>query len=77
MAGRSRVFARSDIRDAAEQFVIAISEHADDELPRDPQAQRVVVMWEQGDTDQLAEALADAAFAVLRDPDTTFGTKPA
>ncbi len=77
MDSRSRMFARSDIRDAAEQFVTAISEHADDELPRDSETQRVVVLWEQGDLDQLAEALTDAAFAVLRDPSTTFGSKPA
>jgi hypothetical protein len=59
------MFARSDISSAAHQFVEAVAEHSDP------------LAWEQGDMDRLAEDLTDAAFEVLRDPNATFGSRPA
>jgi hypothetical protein len=56
---RSSVFARSDVYDAAEQFVEAIAEHAE-------------TIWETDNIDHLAETLTDRAFAVLRDDEATF-----
>lgn len=57
---RSGMFARSDIRSAAEDFVVAISEHAD-------------TIWEDYDVNELAETLTDAAFHVLRNRTAIFG----
>lgn len=56
---RSSMFARSDIRSAAEEFVEAVAEHAD-------------IIWTPKDIDDLAEALTDKAFLVMTDPAETF-----
>jgi len=56
---RSGAFARSDIRNAAEEFVAAVAEHAE-------------TIWEADDLDLLAESLTDRAFAVISDPAKTF-----
>jgi hypothetical protein len=57
---RSAVFAYSDIRNAAEDFVVAISEYPD-------------TIWEDYDVNELAESLAQAALVVLRNRTAIFG----
>lgn len=56
---RSAAFAHSDIHNAAEDFIVAISEHAE-------------TVWEDYDVDELIETLTDAAFAVLRNRTAIF-----
>lgn len=59
MGERSATFSRSDIRGAAEEFVSAISEHSE-------------FRWHDADEEALAESLTDAAFVVLRTPESAF-----
>lgn len=59
-SSRSAMFARSDLRTAAEEFVAVMAEHGG------------VIL--DNEADALAEALTEAALRVLRDERVTFGT---
>jgi hypothetical protein len=59
LSRRSATFARSDIFNAAHDFVVALAEHAD-------------TIWEDSDIEDLAEQLTERGFRVLRDPGERF-----